>query len=149
MYLARTSKEMHMKSDVFCLSNTGRLLRNAVLHQGDDVVLRWQTCHLITWWCGELTTSDLTQRSGLFTRVASDLGRARQKYPCTVLGIISLRHALRKIVFPKTTWMILEKHILLSWHSIATVPINWSVAMPSGVALLQTFNWPSCVATAK
>ncbi len=90
MYLARTSKEMHMKSDVFGLSNTKRLCRNAVLRQGDDVVLRWRTCYLITWWCGELTTSDLTQRSSLFTCVVSDLGRAHQKYPCILQGIIGL-----------------------------------------------------------
>ncbi len=93
VYLARTSKEMHMKSDVIGLSNTKRLCRNAVLRQGDDVVLRWRTCHLITWWCGELTTSGLTQQSGLFTCIASDLGRAHQKYPCTVWGIIGLRHS--------------------------------------------------------
>ncbi len=92
MYLARTSKEMHMKSDVFGLSNTQCLHRNAVLHQGVDVVLRWWTCHLITWWCDELTTSDLTQQSGLFIRIVSDLGQAHQKYPCTVQGIIGLQH---------------------------------------------------------
>ncbi len=48
VYLAWTSKEMHMKSDMFSLSNTGHLHRNAVLHPGDDVVMMWQTCHLIT-----------------------------------------------------------------------------------------------------
>jgi hypothetical protein len=37
VYLARTFKEMHMNFDVFGLSNTNRLCRNAVLHQGDDV----------------------------------------------------------------------------------------------------------------
>ncbi len=36
--------------------------------------------------------SDLTERSGLVTRVASDLGWAHQKYPCTVRSIINLRH---------------------------------------------------------
>jgi hypothetical protein len=39
VYLAWTSKEMHMKSDVF--GNTKRLHRNAVLHRGDDVVMMW------------------------------------------------------------------------------------------------------------
>jgi hypothetical protein len=48
VYLAQTPKEMHMKSDMFGLSNTKRLRRNAVLHQGDNVVMMWQTCHLIT-----------------------------------------------------------------------------------------------------
>jgi hypothetical protein len=48
VYLARTSKEMHMKSDMFGLSSTERLHRNAVLHQGDDVVMMWWTCYLIT-----------------------------------------------------------------------------------------------------
>jgi hypothetical protein len=37
--LARSSKEMHMNPDVFGQSNTKRLCRNAVLHQGDDVVM--------------------------------------------------------------------------------------------------------------
>ncbi len=47
-YLAWTSKEMHMRSDVFSLSNTQCLCRNAVLHPGDDAVMMWWTCHLIT-----------------------------------------------------------------------------------------------------
>ncbi len=60
----------------------------------------WGICHLIFWWCGELTTSDLTQRSGLITRVASDLSQARQKYPCTVRGIIRLQqHHIRLVHF--------------------------------------------------
>jgi hypothetical protein len=48
VYLAWTSKEMHMNPDVFGLSNTKCLGRNAILHQGDDVVMMWWTCHLIT-----------------------------------------------------------------------------------------------------
>ncbi len=48
VYLAWNFKEMHMNPDVFGLSNTGLLRRNAVLHPGDDVVMMWQTCHLIT-----------------------------------------------------------------------------------------------------
>jgi hypothetical protein len=39
VYLARTSKEMCMKSDMFGLSDTKRLCRNVVLHPGDDVVM--------------------------------------------------------------------------------------------------------------
>jgi hypothetical protein len=46
--LAWTSKEIHIKSDMFSLSNTGFLCRNAVLHPGDDVVMMWWTCHLIS-----------------------------------------------------------------------------------------------------
>jgi hypothetical protein len=45
--LAWSSKEMHMNPDVFGLSNTKCLCRNAVLHQGDDVVMMWRACHLI------------------------------------------------------------------------------------------------------
>jgi hypothetical protein len=37
VHLAQSSKEMHMNPDVFGLSNTKRLRRNAVLHWGDDV----------------------------------------------------------------------------------------------------------------
>jgi hypothetical protein len=50
VYLAWTCKEMHMKSDVFAQSNTNtkHLCRNAVLHQDDDVVMMWWTCHLMT-----------------------------------------------------------------------------------------------------
>jgi hypothetical protein len=39
--LAWTSKEMHMDFDVFGLSNTKCLCRNAILHQSDDVVMMW------------------------------------------------------------------------------------------------------------
>ncbi len=93
VYLARTCKEMHMNPDVFGLSNTGHLRRNAVLHPGDDMVIMWWACHLITQWGVGLNTSDLTQRSSLVTRVASDLGRACQKYLCTVWSIIGLRYS--------------------------------------------------------
>jgi hypothetical protein len=48
VYLAWTSKEMHMNYDVFGLSNTGHLCRNAVLYPGDDVLMMRRTCHLIT-----------------------------------------------------------------------------------------------------
>jgi hypothetical protein len=41
VYLAWTSKEMHMNPNVLGLSNTKHLHRNAVLHQGDDVVMMW------------------------------------------------------------------------------------------------------------
>jgi hypothetical protein len=74
VYLAWTSKEMHMNPDMFGLFNTRHLHRNAVLHPGDDVVMIWWACHLITQLVVRLNTSDLTQRSGLVTPVVSDLG---------------------------------------------------------------------------
>jgi hypothetical protein len=39
-------------------------------------------------------TSDLTQWSGLVTRIAFDLGWVHQKYPCTVRSIIGLQQAM-------------------------------------------------------
>jgi hypothetical protein len=48
VYLDRTSEEMHINSDLFRLSDTKRLYRNAVLHPDDDVAMMWQTCNLIT-----------------------------------------------------------------------------------------------------
>ncbi len=63
------------RSDVFGLSSTKYLRRNAVLHAGNDLVMMWWLCHLISWWGVGLNTSDLTQRSGLITRITSDLVR--------------------------------------------------------------------------
>jgi hypothetical protein len=83
--------EITIRSDVFGLSSTEHLCRNAVLHPDDDVVMMWWLCHLISLRDVGLNTSDLTQRSGLITRIASDLCQARQKYPCTVRSIIGLR----------------------------------------------------------
>ncbi len=37
VYLAQSSKAMHMNPDMFGLSNTKHLRRNAVLHRDDDV----------------------------------------------------------------------------------------------------------------
>jgi hypothetical protein len=48
VYPALSSKEMHMNPDMFGLSNAKHLHRNAVLHQGDDVVVMWRTCHLVS-----------------------------------------------------------------------------------------------------
>ncbi len=84
--------EIAISSDVFGLSSTERLCRNAVLHPDNDVVIMWWLCHLISWWGVGLNTSDLTQWSGLITRIASDLCQARQKYPCTVRSILGLQH---------------------------------------------------------
>ncbi len=67
--------EITISSDVFGLFSTEYLCRNAVLHSGDDVVMMWWLYHLI-FQCGVgLNTSDLTQRSGLITCIASDLVR--------------------------------------------------------------------------
>jgi hypothetical protein len=55
VYLTQSSKEIHMNSDVFGLSNTKHLCRNAVLHCDDDVaslpnhnLIMWQAYHLRT-----------------------------------------------------------------------------------------------------
>ncbi len=52
----------------------------------------WWLCQLISWWGVGLNTSDLTQWSGLITRIASDFCWAHQKYTYTVWSIIVLRH---------------------------------------------------------
>ncbi len=56
VHFIQSSKEMHMNSDVFGLSNTKHLRRNAVLRWDDDVaslpphnLMMWQACHLRTW----------------------------------------------------------------------------------------------------
>jgi hypothetical protein len=86
------SMEITIRSDVFGLSSTEHLRMNAVLHPDDDVVMMWWLCHLISQWGVVLNTSDLTQWSGLITRIASDLCQACQKYPCTVRSIFGLQH---------------------------------------------------------
>ncbi len=55
VYLAWSSKEMHINPDMFGLSNTKHLSRNAVLHQDDDVaslpthiLMMWQAHHIRT-----------------------------------------------------------------------------------------------------
>jgi hypothetical protein len=40
--------EITISSDVFGLSSTKHLCRNAVLHPGNDVVMMWWLCHLIS-----------------------------------------------------------------------------------------------------
>ena len=67
--------ENTIRSDVFGLSSTKHLHRNAVLHSGNAVVMMWWLCHLISRRGVGLNTSDLTQWSGLITRIASDLVR--------------------------------------------------------------------------
>ncbi len=79
--------EITIRSDMFGLSSTEHLRRNAVLHPNNDVVMMWWLCHFISQWGVGLNTSDLTQRSGLITCIASDLCQERQKYPCTVRNI--------------------------------------------------------------
>jgi hypothetical protein len=56
VYISQGSKEIHMTSDMFGLSNTKHLCRNAVLHGNDDVT----ASYLITQLCDGLNTSDLT-----------------------------------------------------------------------------------------
>jgi hypothetical protein len=66
---------MTIRSDVFGLSSTKHLRRNAVLHPEDDFVMMWWLCHLISQRGVRLNTSGLTQRSGLITCIVSDLVR--------------------------------------------------------------------------
>ena len=80
--------EITIRCDMFGLSSTEHLHRNAFLHPGNDLVMMWWLCHLMSQWGVGLNTSDLTQLSGLITRIVSDLYRARQKYPCSVRSII-------------------------------------------------------------
>jgi hypothetical protein len=40
--------EITISSDVFGLSSTEPLHRNAVLHLGDGVVMMWWLCHLLS-----------------------------------------------------------------------------------------------------
>ncbi len=68
--------EITIRSDVFGLSSTKHLRKNAVLHSGDDAVMMWRLCHLISQRGVGLNTSDLTQQSGLVTRIASTLSGA-------------------------------------------------------------------------
>jgi hypothetical protein len=44
----KRSMEISISSDVFRLSSTKHLCRNAVLHPGDGVVMMWWLCHLIS-----------------------------------------------------------------------------------------------------
>jgi hypothetical protein len=44
----KRSMEISISSDVFRLSSTKHLSRNAVLHPGDGVVMMWWLCHLIS-----------------------------------------------------------------------------------------------------
>ncbi len=65
-------------------------------------------------------TSDLTQCSGLITRIASDLGWARQKYPCTVRSIISLQHRFINFIlffYPRPTQSSPKQ-----WYCASTTP---------------------------
>ncbi len=67
--------KMIFRSDMFGLSSTNHLRGNAVLHPEDDLVMMWWLRHLMSRWGVGLNTSDLTQQSGLITRIASDLVR--------------------------------------------------------------------------
>ncbi len=44
----KRSMEISIRSDMFGLSSTKHLSRNAVLHPGDGVVMMWWLCHLIS-----------------------------------------------------------------------------------------------------
>ncbi len=78
--------EITIRSDMFGLSSTEHLCRNAVLHPSNDLVMMWWLCHLISQLGVGLNTSDLTQWSGLITRIASDLVR-RTKNTLVLYGV--------------------------------------------------------------
>ena len=77
---------MTIRSDMFGLSSAERLRRNAVLLPDNDLVMMWWLCHLISQFGIGLITSDLTQQSGLFTRIVSDLVR-RTKNTLVLYGV--------------------------------------------------------------
>ncbi len=87
VYLTWTSKEMRMDPDVLVCPTSSTYV-GMQWWCGDDVVDLPSHIPMRIWF----NTSDLAQWSGLVTRIASDLGWARQKYPCTVQSIIGLRH---------------------------------------------------------
>jgi hypothetical protein len=75
-----------LNPDVFGLSNTSTYI--GMQRWCDDDVVDLPPHILMRIW---FNTSDLTQRSGLVTRIASDLGWVHQKNGCTVRSIIGLR----------------------------------------------------------
>jgi hypothetical protein len=75
VYLAWTSKEMHMDPDVLVCPIPSTYV-GMQWWCGDDVVGLPPHIPMRIWF----NTSDLTQWSGFVTRIASDLGWARQKY---------------------------------------------------------------------
>ncbi len=115
--------ETTISSDLFGLSSTEHLCRNAVLHPSYDVVMMWWLCHLISRWGVGLNTSDLTQQSGLITHIATDLCRARQKYPCTVWNNRPTTSQGDSVVFCRDA---------LSWCVVLVAAIN----APSSVLAL-------------
>ncbi len=99
----------------------------------DDVA----ACHLITWRCGGLNTSDLTQWSGPITRLASGLSLVCQKYPCTVRVITK-----SKICTVQCNWLMTSSacktckiwHITSSYithaYTIPCVIVAWPKPKP-------------------
>ncbi len=123
-----------ISSDVVGLFSTKHLRRNAVLHPGNDVVMMRWLCHLISQWGVGLNTSDPTQWSGLVTRIASDLCRAHQKYPCTVWSIICLQqwcnflgiwNDAQIFVFAECTFVYIQFLLLKVWSFRLTCIERW------------------------
>jgi hypothetical protein len=151
--------EITIRSDVFGLSSTKHLRRNAEMHPGNDlVIMRW-LCHLISQWGVGLNTSDLTQRSGLITRIASDLVRRAKKYSCTVRSIIGLRQK-RKVLHPHRKEK--RKVLHLAWNTIGSqgnpCTVHWSIKIifdknfyifkktnVGGWELIAATLWQSCI----
>ncbi len=95
--------EMTIRSDMFGLSSTKHLGRNAVLLPGNDVVMMCWLCQLISRWGIGLNTSDLTQRSGLFTCIASDLVRCA-KSTLVLYGVYVAYDILRQATINFYLW---------------------------------------------
>ncbi len=115
--------EITISSDVFGLSSTKHLCRNAVLHPGNDVVMMWWLCHLISRWGVGLNASNLTQRSDLITRIASNLCRACQKCPCTVRSIIGLRHQLYFTCPPRPHTLLSSHYRQTFWIDVVSIHV--------------------------
>jgi hypothetical protein len=78
--------ENTIRSDVFGLSSTKHLHRNAVLHPGNYVVMMWWLCHLISQWCW---AHYLRPDSTVWPYHTYHIWpcQACQKYSCTVRSI--------------------------------------------------------------
>ncbi len=95
MYLPWSSKKMHMNPVVFGPSNTKPCTG---MQSCMKMMMMWQACKLIPWWCGKLTTSEPDSRVWLH-HIESDLSWACQKYHCTVRCMFDLRQH-HGIIFP-------------------------------------------------
>ncbi len=84
--------EMTIRSDVFGLSSTKHLRRNAVLHPGNDVAMMCWLCQLISQWGVGL--QHLRPDSAVWPVHMYFIWpcQARQEYSCTLWSIGGLKH---------------------------------------------------------